>query len=134
MRFVQLEKDYYKAEFEEAEKATEKEVEEVEAVIGEAQNEHKVLEIFAKGADAPREKAHPISMPWAPDVSCGSRLTIWCFFARSRLSTTGKSSINASARAFRGLQGSAVILSWGLFPGFCGSLAEAVLLHHIVHV
>ena len=48
-----LGKDFYKEAFEEAEKETEKEVEEVENVVKEAQNEHKVLEIFAKGADAP---------------------------------------------------------------------------------
>jgi len=49
----QLGKDFYKEAFKEAEEKTEKEVEEVEAVVKEAQAEHKVLEIFAKGADAP---------------------------------------------------------------------------------
>mmetsp|Transcript_12137 Transcript_12137/g.23928 ORF Transcript_12137/g.23928 Transcript_12137/m.23928 type:complete len:148 (+) Transcript_12137:3-446(+) len=48
-----LGKEFYVEEFKEAEKTTEKEVEEVEAVVKEAQAEHKVLEIFAKGADAP---------------------------------------------------------------------------------
>ena len=48
-------KDIYTEKFKDAEKETEKEVEEVEGVIKEAQNEHDVLKTFAEGADAPRE-------------------------------------------------------------------------------
>ena len=47
--------EYYVEEFEkiaESEEVT-KAVDEVKAAIGEAKNEHKILKIFAEGADAP---------------------------------------------------------------------------------
>ena len=49
--------EYYKEIFEEAEESeeTEAQVKEVEVAIGEAKNEHDVLQVFYDGADAPLE-------------------------------------------------------------------------------
>ena len=47
--------EYYKEIFEEAEESTEEQVEEVEVAIGEAKNEHDLLQVFYDGADAPLE-------------------------------------------------------------------------------